>query len=481
MGGAKTKNTAKKKGQQEPAANGSSAKTKKTANQQDAASSNAASPLSLGVALLIAFVAFAFGILTPPLWQELQSPSSSSNHMNNAVMQRRAESQQPHGGGAPQKYPCTDELLVQFWHEQEVPGLHIVCFDMDERFLYIKYYRGAAAAKEEETTVHTLDLPVAWPTLRSFLAEHLQLQPADDMRQPWALFSPEGERILDELMEEKEDVGFFSRELASFVGTTLLFQGGQFLWPGVRIGFKREIALYSIMPARDPIPKDTNWTVTLETLSLTPLVLSVEGFLSESECQHIREVAEPTMKYSGVVLHDSDAGRPASDFRTSKTTFVSANDEILLDIDYRTASLTRIPRRHQETVQVLRYGETERYTSHHDYFDPGLYQKDPNTLSLIGNGRRNRLATVFWYLSDVAEGGETVFPRFNGGRERNFDDCETGLLVKPQTGKVIIFYSLRFDGSRDTNSLHGACPVRDGVKWAANKWIWNEEMRYVPA
>lgn len=188
------------------------------------------------------------------------------------------------------------------------------------------------------------------------------------------------------------------------------------------------------------------------------------------------------MQYSGVVLHDADEGRPASDFRTSKTTFLhSDRDNILLDIDYRTASLTRIPRRHQEQVQVLRYGNTEYYTAHHDYFDPALYQKDRNTLQLIANGRRNRLATVFWYLSDVEEGGHTVFPRFNGGRERNFDDCETGLLVKPEEGKVIIFYSLNFDGSRDHHSLHGACPVKEGVKWAANKWIWNEPMSYTSA
>jgi prolyl 4-hydroxylase len=141
----------------------------------------------------------------------------------------------------------------------------------------------------------------------------------------------------------------------------------------------------------------------------------------------------------------------------------------LTDIDYRTASLVRIPRSHQEHVQVLRYGEGEKYVSHHDYFDPNLYQKDASTLELIRHGVRNRLATVFWYLTTVEEGGETVFPRAFGNTETSFEDCETGLKVKPEAGKVIIFYSMTPDGNADPKSLHGACPVKKGIKWAANK------------
>jgi prolyl 4-hydroxylase len=178
---------------------------------------------------------------------------------------------------------------------------------------------------------------------------------------------------------------------------------------------------------------------------------------------------------------DKDKGKPASDFRTSQTTFLRADDEKLVDIDYRTASLVRHPRNHQEPVQVLRYGATERYTTHHDYFDPSLYQADKQTLRLIAYGNRNRMITVFWYLSDVEEGGETVFPRFNGGQERSIEDCDTGLKVKPERGKVIIFYSMTFDGKTDPSSLHGACRVKKGIKFAGNKWIWSEPMKYVPA
>ena len=106
------------------------------------------------------------------------------------------------------------------------------------------------------------------------------------------------------------------------------------------------------------------------------------------------------MRYSDVTLMDKDKGRPASDFRTSQSTFVEAdNDSIMKGLEYRTASLTRVPHQHQEYTQVLRYGETEKYSAHLDWFDRKMYLQDPHTLRLIDNGKKNRLVTVFWYLS----------------------------------------------------------------------------------
>ena len=106
------------------------------------------------------------------------------------------------------------------------------------------------------------------------------------------------------------------------------------------------------------------------------------------------------MQYSGVTLMDKDQGRPASDFRTSQSTFISSfRDDILAALEYRTASLTRLPKKYQEATQVLRYGYEEKYSAHLDWFDKQQYLQDENTLRLIDYGKKNRLATVFWYLS----------------------------------------------------------------------------------
>jgi prolyl 4-hydroxylase len=151
-------------------------------------------------------------------------------------------------------------------------------------------------------------------------------------------------------------------------------------------------------------------------------------------------------------------------------------------LDQRTAEFLRIPSTHQEHLQVLRYLPGEKYDQHHDYFDPALYQNDRETLEMTRHGKRNRFATFFWYLSDVTSGGETSFPKVEGRSPTSMLDCAgTGsLLVRPEQGKVVLFYSLTSAGRLDPRSIHGACPVGpDSVKWAANKWVWNAPMNYV--
>jgi len=77
-------------------------------------------------------------------------------------------------------------------------------------------------------------------------------------------------------------------------GMLLLFEGGQFLWPGVRVGFRREVVLGGT-------------PVVLETLALQPLVLEVESFLSDAECEHVIKSAMPHMAKSKVSMHLASA------------------------------------------------------------------------------------------------------------------------------------------------------------------------------
>ena len=74
----------------------------------------------------------------------------------------------------------------------------------------------------------------------------------------------------------------------------LVLQGGQWVWPGVCRGYRRDISL------------GDGQNATLETLCLHPLVLSVNGFLTTEECDYIKRHADPDMRYSEVTLMDHD-------------------------------------------------------------------------------------------------------------------------------------------------------------------------------
>ena len=430
--------------------------------------------------LLIAVGILAAGIALAPKYLNKETKGAGGDGVASPAAAGRALD------AADEKLPlhfaCDDENLSQFLHDEPTVGMHIVCFTRSEQGMQYSYYRGMHDTFHG--TVDASDAATNVAVLKKSLEENLKLPLPGPLQQPYALFTPRGERLwgaLDELTSTEAIADLLQSEMV------IVMEGGSWTWPGVRIGFNRTIDLYSVMPG----PPGTTWradekyrTAEIETLSLKPLVVSVKGFIEDDECDYIQEEAGPSMAYSGVSLMDKDKGRPASDWRTSQSTFLHARQDtpILYEIEQRTASLTRIPRQNQEDVQVLRYGYTEKYDAHHDFFNPELYQASPGTLQLIENGRRNRQATVFWYLSDVAKGGETVFPRFNGAPQPyDFKRCDVGLKVKPEKGKVIIFYDLLANGQMDELSLHGGCPVEEGIKWAANKWVWNSAMRYVSA
>ena len=107
-----------------------------------------------------------------------------------------------------------------------------------------------------------------------------------------------------------------------------------------------------------------------------------------------------------------------------------------------------------QAFNVLKYENMQHYDSHMDSFDP----KD------FGPQGSQRIATVLVYLSDVVEGGETVFKKEGfDGAERPVTDwrnCDDGSFkYKPRLGDAVMFWGVYPDGEIDPHSLHGGCPV----------------------
>ncbi|CAH1435412.1 unnamed protein product [Lactuca virosa] len=193
------------------------------------------------------------------------------------------------------------------------------------------------------------------------------------------------------------------------------------------------------------------WT---EILSWEPRAFVYHNFLSKEECEYLINLAKPHMAKSTVV--DSKTGQSKdSRVRTSSGTFLRrGRDKIIRNIEQRIADFTFIPVEHGEGLQVLHYEEGQKYEPHFDYFLDEFNTK---------NGGQ-RIATVLMYLSDVEEGGETVFPVAQGNFSshpewNNLSECaKKGVHVKPKMGDALLFWSMRPDATLDPTSLHGGCP-----------------------
>ncbi|XP_052196950.1 probable prolyl 4-hydroxylase 7 [Diospyros lotus] len=201
-------------------------------------------------------------------------------------------------------------------------------------------------------------------------------------------------------------------------------------------------------------------------ISWRPRAFIYKGFLTDEECDHLIQLAKDNLQKSMVADNES-GGSIESEVRTSTGMFLQkAQDEIVSHIEARIAAWTFLPAENGEAIQILRYELGQKYEPHFDYF----YDKFNQELG----GHRD--ATVLMYLSNVKRGGETVFPaseaKYTQPNDHSFSDCaKRGYAVKPVKGDALLFFSLHPNATTDPLSLHGSCPVIEGEKWSATKWI----------
>lgn len=208
----------------------------------------------------------------------------------------------------------------------------------------------------------------------------------------------------------------------------------------------------------------------IEVLDPDARIYLYRNFLSDEECDHLRETAIKRLERSGVV--DTPSGGTAiNDIRTSDGMFFArAEDEVIEAVERRLAEWTLLPVHFGESLQVLRYRKEQKYDSHWDYF----FHKGGDA-----NGG-NRYATVLMYLQDVEEGGETKFPKIPAphGVNMGMSECaKYNLAYKPRKGDALLFHSMTPDGKLEERSMHGACPVVRGEKWSMTKWYHAKHYR----
>ncbi|KAI8029488.1 putative prolyl 4-hydroxylase 9 [Camellia lanceoleosa] len=225
----------------------------------------------------------------------------------------------------------------------------------------------------------------------------------------------------------------------------------------------------------DPLPHGETGersltSIPFQILSWKPRAVYFPNFATVEQCQSIIKMAKAHLAPSTLALREGETAENTKGIRTSSGMFISASEDktgILELIEEKIARATMIPRSHGEAFNILRYEIGQRYNSHYDAFNPAEY----------GPQKSQRIASFLLYLSSVEEGGETMFPFENGlNLDANYDyrKC-VGLKVKPRRGDGLLFYSLFPNGTIDSASIHGSCPVILGEKWVATKWIRDEQ------
>ncbi|XP_045528903.1 prolyl 4-hydroxylase subunit alpha-1 isoform X2 [Pieris brassicae] len=190
--------------------------------------------------------------------------------------------------------------------------------------------------------------------------------------------------------------------------------------------------------------------VKMEYMYRNPDIVVFYDVLSDQEIDHIKRMAKPRFKRATV--HDPKTGElvPAH-YRISKSGWLKDEESsIVARVSRRVAHFTGLSMTSAEELQVVNYGIGGHYEPH---FDFARKQE-----TAFGKANGNRIATVLFYMSNVAQGGATVF-------------TELGLSVFPVRGAAVYWLNLHPSGEGDLATRHAACPVLTGSKWVCNKWI----------
>lgn len=189
-----------------------------------------------------------------------------------------------------------------------------------------------------------------------------------------------------------------------------------------------------------------------EEAYLEPRIVLYRDVIYDGEIEIIKKMASPRLKRATVQNYKTGELEVAS-YRISKSAWLKeAEHPAVARLSRRVEHLSALTTATAEELQVVNYGIGGHYEPHFDF----ARREETNAFKSLGTG--NRIATVLFYMSDVAQGGATVFPSLK-------------LALWPEKGTAAFWYNLHPSGEGDFATRHAACPVLAGSKWVSNKWI----------
>lgn len=177
-------------------------------------------------------------------------------------------------------------------------------------------------------------------------------------------------------------------------------------------------------------------------------IVEIRDALTHAECDALMaEAGRRKMIPSQVVTREGGEYVVEQDNRNSMSLWLKDGDHAsarkMGDV---AEEWTRIPRAHQEYLQIVKYDEGGKFDAHYD--------------PQYGSFTQSRCATLLLYLNDDYDGGATHFVKL-------------GLKIRPEKGKAILFWNLDKKGEIIEQSMHCGEKVHSGNKWICTKWIHN--------
>ncbi|XP_054081774.1 prolyl 4-hydroxylase subunit alpha-1 [Zeugodacus cucurbitae] len=198
----------------------------------------------------------------------------------------------------------------------------------------------------------------------------------------------------------------------------------------------------------------------LEEAYLDPYIVMYHDVMHDNEIELIKKMARP--RFRRATVQNAVTGElETANYRISKSAWLRTEEhKIIENIVQRTEDMTGLDMSVAEELQVVNYGIGGHYEPHFDFA-----RKD-EVRAFQGLNTGNRIATVLFYMSDVEQGGATVFTNLR-------------IALWPRKGSAAFWYNLHKSGEGDFRTRHAACPVLTGSKWVSNKWIHerNQEFR----
>lgn len=189
---------------------------------------------------------------------------------------------------------------------------------------------------------------------------------------------------------------------------------------------------------------------------------------SKEECDYIISKANMSLNRS------TTQGVGIDSARTSWHTWLNDDDPVIKNFNSKLHNIfvnnsnTKLDYSNTEDLQVVRYLPNQEYKAHYDACHPnqsGITSKMKSACEEeLENAGSLRYGTIIVYLNDDFDGGETEFPKIN-------------IKIKPEIGKVLMFYSLDEKSNLLDESLHAGVPVKSGKKWICNKWYRLEKYK----